>query len=68
MCMITLATKPCACVCVTAAKLDPLSDECHEEVLQLKIWRSKSVESNPALGACHHPTAAAAVTSEAAVI
>lgn len=33
-----------------AAKLELLSEECYEEVLQAKIKRGKSVENNPALG------------------
>lgn len=36
--------------CFAADKLEALSTDCHEEVLQLKIWRSKSIDSNPALG------------------
>jgi hypothetical protein len=60
----------CACVhYVTPAKLDPLSDDCHEEVLQLKIWRSKSIESNPTLGApqaCKAAVAAAIAAAAAA--
>jgi hypothetical protein len=39
-------------LCPLAGKLEPLSDDCHEEVMQLKIWRSKSLDSNPALGEC----------------
>jgi hypothetical protein len=30
--------------------LEPLSEDCHEEVLQLKIARSRDVGSNPKLG------------------
>lgn len=30
--------------------LEPLSEECHEEVLQLKIARSRDIGSNPKLG------------------
>lgn len=30
--------------------LEPLSEECHEEVLQLKIARSRDVGSKPKLG------------------
>lgn len=37
-------------LCSPAGKLEPLSDDCHEEVMQLKIWRSKSLDSNQALG------------------
>lgn len=35
-----------------AGKLEPLSSECHEEVLQVKILRSKSLDANPTLGEC----------------
>jgi hypothetical protein len=55
-------------MCPLTGKLKPLSDECHEEVMQLKIWRSKSLDSNPALGECRIQAAAGRQRPDSAFI